>query len=231
MLSIWVSAVFSPYGGAAISPYFFYFLTNWSVTLMTILCTLACFNDDKFSHTSFSVSALLFVAWILFLVPFDPHVLSGFHSYVSHLFPLLLQLPPFLPLRSCEVLSPPPQPPFEVLHGLTFYLIYILWTVVFSLFNLTCEGRTYIYKSLSWSRFPLLSLVIVLTLLLFYAAVYFAARRVLLKGCDPHASSPRMTSIPSPEEDRTEGVLKLRTSSNGSGEEDDDGRPSVFQVV
>ena len=97
MLGIWVSAVLFPYNGVSISPYFFFFLTNWSITLMTILCL--CHHSDKFAHTSFAVSVLLFVAWILFLVPFDPHVLSGFHSYVTHLFPLLLHLPPFLPLK------------------------------------------------------------------------------------------------------------------------------------
>jgi hypothetical protein len=119
------------------------------------------------------------------------------------------------------MISPPPQPPLQVFYGITFYIIYIIWTICFDLFNLTCEGLPYIYKSLSWSTHPFLSLTIVCSLLGVYTGVYFITRRVLIGGCDPRGStsSQRVTRIPSLEEDRSEGALKLRQSSHDSLED------------
>lgn len=214
MLIFWVTAVFSPYEGHDISPYFAFFLTNWSLTLMMILSAMACVNDDAYTHTQASVSAFLFIAWTLFLVPFDPHVLGTFRSYVSHLFPLLVNIPPFLPFQCFRVLSPPPQPRLHVMYGVSFYLVYIIWTILFDVFGLSCEGRDYIYKSLSWRHFPVFSTLLVFILLGLYTTIYFVARTILLSSAE-RLTSPRMATLSSEsDEDNTVGVVKLRTSSS-----------------
>ncbi|GMH81628.1 hypothetical protein TrVE_jg12560 [Triparma verrucosa] len=150
--------------------YFFAYLTHCSNTLLTflnLLNTFSCFRE-KTNVSQFCVTCSLFVlvAWAALVVPFNVKTLENPVSTVEHLCPAIIQ---------SSVLLRPVQPPRKlfIFAGYAYLIIYLTWTLVFSLSDLTIKGNEYIYSALNWGSNPAKSSIYVVVALGIYTVMYF----------------------------------------------------------
>ena len=88
------------------------------------------------------------------------------HNPSQHLCPAIIQ---------SSVLLRPVQPPRKlfIFAGYAYLIIYLTWTLVFSLSDLTIKGNEYIYSALNWGSNPAKSSIYVVVALGIYTVMYF----------------------------------------------------------
>ncbi|GMH76920.1 hypothetical protein TrLO_g9978 [Triparma laevis f. longispina] len=156
---------------------FFAFLTHVSNSLLCVLNLCNCFKTfrSKTNVTHFCITCSFFVltAWIALVVPFNVSTLENPVSLVEHICPAILQ-------ASMLVAPPPPPRIIFIFCGYAYLILYLSWTLIFSLAGFTLNGNDYIYKAINWSYHPWLSLIYVSVALGMYTVVYFSVECITL---------------------------------------------------